>query len=240
MARHHRWRWSASTTLTLRIATATTVVSTWLSALLRRAIATTGATRARHITRAVLATTRSWCWALARATRREWVVGYTRRTAAWLRTGLRPWLRTATWLGPWLRGVTRAGSCAWLRLRSSTRLRSSAWLWRWSWLWRCTRLHGGGRCGGCLSHHRVRRLRAWLRSWTGRRCLWRWLRGRGRFCRLLCGSGLLAHAVMLLHLLYDRRLHSGRRGLHKFALLLERGEKFLAGHTELFCELVNT
>jgi len=43
---------------------------------------------------------------------------------------------------------------------------------------------------------------------------------------------------VLLHLLYDRRFHGGRRRLDEFALLLELSEKFFAGYAELFRKLV--
>ena len=49
-----------------------------------------------------------------------------------------------------------------------------------------------------------------------------------------------ANPVMVLHLLDDRRFHRRGRRLHKLTLLLERGEKFLAGHVELLCQLMDT
>ena len=59
---------------------------------------------------------------------------------------------------------------------------------------------------------------------------------------LLVAAGLLAvlGRVELLHALDDGRFHRRRSGLDEFALLLELGEKFLAGDPELLCELMDT
>src|SRR5699024_9774818 len=142
----------------------------------------------------------------------------------WLRCcGLGRCLLRGGWLGgSWL-GCSRFRCCGLGRCRLRRgRLGGSG-----------TRLRGRdgtrGRGGGLLRC-------SWLRCWrTG-------LGGGLRRGRLAVGVGLGPTGCMIvfLHLLHIRRFDGGRCGLDVLTLLLERGEQFLAGNTELLRELVYT
>jgi len=60
---------------------------------------------------------------------------------------------------------------------------------------------------------------------------------------LLLLGGVIAAGlcfIMCSHLLNHRRFDGGRSSLYKLTLFLQGGEQFLAGYSELLCELVNT
>src|SRR5699024_5390636 len=114
------------------------------------------------------------------------------------------------------------------------------------------------RLGQRLTRTRRRRL-ARLRRLRGRRGLLARLGGSGRRLRAglgaarlrarlragarLRGIGALLAAVLrvqLLHATDDGGFHRRRRGLDELALLLELGEKFLAGDPELLSQLMDT
>ena len=251
VGRHHGRGWTA-TAATLVIATlaviSALVLATALTAVIAWLIAATltlGATWARA--RTVVA-----------ATRGERVISYATGTA-WLRH----WTRHGI---AWGRALARllAASLAWLRC-ALARLRCSSHSTRLRRL--STRLRGSWLCAG-LSSSTLSRLRcalarlrcSGLRAWLWRLCarlggsrLRTWLRGA-----LLCGalSGTLGRLIVLLlfggviaaglcfimssHLLNHRRFDGGRSSLYKLTLFFQGGEQFLAGYSELLCELVNT
>ena len=264
MRRHHGWRRTTSTAATLALIL---ILALTVSAALVAAAALSTAVIARPVAAALaLGATGTWAWSLIAATRGKWVIGNaagstglrhrSRHGVAWGRTlarllgialacvltwlrctlaGLRCWLASGSarlWCCLTRLGGSLSGPCAWLR-------RSVGWLrCLCPWL-RCAGLRRSGfRSALCAS--------AWL--WR-RRCLLlgaalTGLSGLGSFLSLVCLSfGGIATGLCFIvstHLL-DHRWFDGRGcGFHELALFFQGGEQFLAGYSELFCQLVNT
>lgn len=263
MRRHHGRRWTTSTaaTLALVLILALTVITAFVAAAALSTTVIAGAVAAL-----ALRATGAWAWAVVSATRGKWVIGHaagsaglrhrSRHGVAWGRALARLLGIALTRVLAWLR-CTLARLWRWLSSGSA-------------WLWCCLTWLGGSLSGPCAGLRRsvgwLRCLCTWLRGAGLRRsgfraalCTLTWLRRRR--CRLLgvalaglSGLGSLLSFVCLAfggiatglcfivstHLL-DHRWFDGRGcGFNELALFLQGGEQFLAGYSELFCQLVNT
>lgn len=258
MRRHHGWgRTTSAAALALVLILALTVIAT----LVATAALSTAVIAGAVATALALGATGAWAWAAISATRGKRVIGYaagstglrhrSRHGIAWGWALARLLGIALTCLLTWLRRTL-----AWLRCRLSS---GSAWLWCF-----LTGL-GGSLRGACAWFRRsvrwLRRLCTGLRgarfratlcasAWLWRRRCWllgvalSGLSGLGSFICLICLTfgGIAAGLCFIVSThLFDHRWFDGRGcGFHELALFLQGGEQFLAGYSELFCQLVNT
>lgn len=263
MQRHHGWgRTTSAAALALVLILALTVIAT----LVATAALSTAVIAGAVATALALGATGAWAWAAISATRGKRVIGYAAGSTG-LRHRSRHGIAWG-WALARLLGIALTCVLAWLRctLARLWRCLSSGS----AWLWCCLTWLGGSLSGPCAGLRRsvgwLRCLCTWLRGAGLRRsgfraalCTLTWLRRRR--CRLLgvalaglSGLGSLLSFVCLAfggiatglcfivstHLL-DHRWFDGRGcGFNELALFLQGGEQFLAGYSELFCQLVNT
>ena len=264
MRRHHGRRWTTSTaaTLALVLILALTVITAFVAAAALSTTVIAGAVA----TALALGATGAWAWAVVSATRGKWVIGHaagsaglrhrSRHGVAWGRALARLLGIALTRVLAWLR-CTLARLWRWLSSGSA-------------WLWCCLTWLGGSLSRTCAGLRRsvgwLRCLCTWLGCARLRRSgfcpalctlTWLWRRrclllsaalsglsGLGSLLSLVCLSfGGIATGLCFIvstHL-FDHRWFDGRGcGLHELTLFLQGGEQFLAGYSELFCQLVNT